>query len=231
MRSAQNTCHEQRGRVLDRFELLNIGAPGQNKTLSKKLKQHKKPSIKIKITSSLRRETHKVPGGSDDWETPKSAYEEIKTYVEAFKKNHIADKNLVIWDPFYSKGGAKDYLSEVFSDAKIIHKDKRVDLDSNKVPEFAKTANLIITNPPYSGKLKAKTTEWLHVLGIPFMSLMPVDAITNKNWRETLKDATIQLIVPSGRVKFESESGLKQPPQGSAWYCKGIGLENDLTLL
>jgi hypothetical protein len=143
-------------------------------------------------------------------------------------------QHLTIFDPFYNADGgtAGEYLNEVLPDATIIHRDEWMDLDDPRIPQFAEEANLIITNPPYSKKNKFKTTKWLKEMGLPFMSLMPMETTMLKCMRPLLKDG-LQMVIPNGRICFEGANGKKtgSAPLGTAWFCFGMNLNKTMNFL
>jgi len=170
------------------------------------------------------------PRYTDNWNTPKDAYEDIIPFVTEYVKKH-GIQQLVIWDPFFNADGgtAKQYLDEVFGTigAKIIHQDKWVDMTDSRVPEYAIEANLIITNPPYSKKNKLLTTKWMQEMQIPFMSLMPMETTMLKCMRPYLKEG-LQMVIPNGRICFEGANGEKSrnAPLGTSWFCFGMDFES-----
>lgn len=186
---------------------------------SKKAKVHKKTSYD--------------PHYSDNWNTPKAEFEKLVPFVRKYAQENGIE-NLVIWDPFYNADGgtANKYLNEIFPDATIIHADEWVDLDDPHIPINAQEANLIITNPPYSKKNKLITTKWMKSLGLPFMSLMPMETTMLKCMRPILKDE-LQLVIPNGRICFEGPNGVKtgSAPLGTVWFCFGMHLEKALNFL
>lgn len=175
------------------------------------------------------------PKYSDNWNTPRSAYEAILPFVNEYVKSHGIQK-LVIWDPFFNADGgtAKQYMEEVFGTlgAEIIHQDKWVDMSDPRIPEYAENVNLIITNPPYSKKNKLLTTRWMKEMGIPFMSLMPMETTMLKCMRPLLQDEEFQMIIPNGRLCFETKEGAtNSAPLGTAWFCFGMSLDNTMNFL
>jgi len=193
-------------------------------------------TIKNSSVCSTVKKIHKKnchdPKYSDNWNTPKHAYEDIRPFVEKYKhKKEI--QHLVIWDPFFNsnQGSAKNYLEEVFFDATIIHENIWQDLNNPMVPSYAMEANLIITNPPYSRQNKRHTLIWLKNMEIPFMSLMPMETAMLKNMRPYLKE-NLQMIIPNGRISFEVEGKVKgAAPLGTTWFCFGMNFENTLNFL
>lgn len=184
-----------------------------------------------KMTAGKVHKTSSMIKYTDNWSTPKCAYESIKPYVEEFQlKNELAQ--LVIWDPFYNENGASAdiYMREVFPSAEVIYENVWMDLESDEIPAFARRANLIITNPPFSKKHKQNTTRWLQSIGLPFMTLLPTETVMLKSFRPLVKG--LQLIIPNGRLLFERDGKIpNNSPLGTCFFCYGIGLEKDMTFL
>ena len=183
-------------------------------------------------TKKIHKKSSYDPHYSDNWNTPRSAYENILPFVEKYQTDHMLEK-LVIWDPFFNGDGgtASEYMRDVFGPigATIIHENVWVDLNG-RIPEFQAT-NLIITNPPYSKKNKPDTTRWMKELGVPFMSLMPLETTMLKCMRPLLKD-DLQLIIPNGRLCFETKDGpTRSAPLGTSWFCFKMNFQNDLNFL
>ena len=166
---------------------------------------------------------------SDHWNTPKSAYKLLLPFIKQWQEK-TGKKSFTIWDPFYCKGHAKDYLEEVFKPlgATVIHSEIWIDLDVQSLPDFAKTADIIITNPPYSKTNKLDTTRWLMSLNIPFCSIMPTEFMMAKKFRPYVR--SFQFVCPSGRVRFERDGVLekKNATVSSTWYVKNMCLEKDI---
>jgi len=184
-------------------------------------------------TKKIHKKPCSDPRYSDNWNTPKQAYEQLVPFVNKYKQDH-GIQHLVIFDPFYNThaGTTKNYLGEVFPMATIIHKNEWMDLDDPVIPDFAREANLIITNPPYSKKNKRFTTEWMVGLEIPFMSLMPMEGIMLKNMRPVLKKDGFQFIIPNGRICFEVEGkATGSAPLGTTWYCHGLNMNKTMNYL
>jgi len=171
------------------------------------------------------------PHYSDNWSTPKHAYESIEPFVKEFqRKNNISQ--LVIWDPFFNANGATadHYMREVFAGAEVIYQNVWINFKCSDIPEFAQRANLIITNPPFSKKHKQETTQWLKSIGIPFISILPTETIMLKSFRPLV--GGLQLVIPSGRLTFEKDGQkTKSAPLGTSFFCYGIGLDRDMNFL
>jgi len=182
----------------------------------------------------IHKKTSYDPHYSDNWNTPKHAYEALLPFVAHYQKTNNIDQ-LVIWDPFFNSDGgtAKKYMEEVFGElgARIIHSDNWIDVTDSRIPEYAQETNLIITNPPYSKKNKLTTTKWMKEMELPFLSLMPTETMMLKCMRTHLKTG-LQMIVPSGRLCFETKDGpTKSAPLGTSWFCFGLNLDTALNFL
>ena len=89
-------------------------------------------------TKKIHKKSSYDPHYSDNWNTPRSAYENILPFVEKYQTDHMLEK-LVIWDPFFNGDGgtASEYMRDVFGPigATIIHENVWVDLNG-RIPEF-----------------------------------------------------------------------------------------------
>tara|TARA_B100000787_G_scaffold87028_1_gene64261 strand:- start:15748 stop:16320 length:573 start_codon:yes stop_codon:yes gene_type:complete len=167
---------------------------------------------------------------SDHWGTPKCAYELLVPHVRHWQEVEHRKDTFTIWDPFFCKGHAKEYLEQVFGPlgATVIHSNAWVDITDTTIPEFAQNADLIITNPPYSKTNKLDTTLWLKELGLPFFSIMPTEFMMAKKFRPHIEP--FQFICPSGRVRFERDGVVaKTAPLSSTWYVCGVDLVRDIS--
>ena len=165
---------------------------------------------------------------SDNWNTPKSAYELIKPFVKAYQQNVLQKDTLVVFDPFFDKGHAKMYMEEVFDDMNvtILHKEHWVDLKGG-LPDFAKDCDVIITNPPFSKNNKLDTTLWMMTLNKPFFSLMPTEFTMAKKFRPFVNE--FQFVLPNGRISFEKDGQkMKSAPLSNIWYSYGFQLEKQM---
>ena len=177
---------------------------------------------------------HKRVDGSDNYSTPLCAYEMLVPFVREVATRIGKTKGLTIYDPFYHDGSAKPYIEKAFAEFEpiVLHEPKWVDLDGVPTEEMLR-ADIIITNPPYTRGLKQKSTEFVLRAGKPVATLLPVDWLTTKGLRNVDGGARAQIIVPSGRFKFEvgGESKTKTAPNGSLWFCYGFELERDMYIL
>ncbi len=146
----------------------------------------------------------------DDYYTPKSAWENICTFIP---------KNKVIWEAFMGDGKSGHYLEELGFE--VIH--QNVDFFEHNL------GDIIVSNPPYS--LVKKIVPRLLEIDKPFILLMPVSKITTQYFKP-FKDK-IQIIIPERRIQFLKD-GKKCDGRcnfDTFYYCYKIGLEKDITWL
>jgi hypothetical protein len=85
----------------------------------------------------------------------------------------------------------------------------------------------IITNPPFS--IKEKFLARCYELGYLFALLMPITTFDSRERRKLFHREGIQLILPNGRINFETPNG-----KGSsswfytAWFTNGLNLPRQL---
>lgn len=157
--------------------------------------------------SSFTDKTFKV---YDDYYTPKSAWENISTFIP---------KNKVIWEAFMGDGKSGQFLEELGFE--VIH--QNVDFFEHNL------GDIIVSNPPYS--LVKKIIPRLLEIDKPFILLMPVSKITTQYFKP-LKDK-IQIIIPERRIQFLKDG---KECEGRCnfdtfYYCYKIGLDKDITWL
>jgi hypothetical protein len=153
----------------------------------------------------------------DDYETPKSAWTDIK---------HLIPKDKVIWEAFYGSGKSGNFLRELgFT---VIH--EPVDFFTNDL------GDIIVSNPPFS---KSKeVVKQLKELDKPFIIIMPSSKINTSYFRTNFMNKGLQIVIPKKRIHFEKLVDGKVPENWSNrcnfdtfYYCYKIGLERDITWL
>lgn len=143
---------------------------------------------------------------SDNYETPKYAFEQIKKYIP---------KDKVIWEPFYLNAKSGIHLTDL--GFKVIH--ENLDFFEN---DFG---DIVVSNPPFSRK--GAVIDRLVELKKPFMLLMPDTTLTTQCMR-ALRDE-LQIIVPPKRVQFIRDGiQTKNVSFGCLWYCWKMNLPRDL---
>jgi hypothetical protein len=118
----------------------------------------------------------------DNWNTPKSAWELIKDYIPTGK---------VIWEAFYGDGNSGEYLRQMGFD--VIH-------EKEDFFETEKKGDIIISNPPFS--CKVKIFQRLRKLDLPFILILPISTISKQFYMEYFADKC-KIIIPNKRIHFE----------------------------
>ena len=147
----------------------------------------------------------------DEFYTPKSAWEEIKS---------IIPKHTLIWEAFYGDGKSSSYLKNMGFN--VISKNE----------DFFRhdRGDIIVSNPPFS--IKRQVLERCKMLDKPFIMIMPSGMLQTKWFREMWQDENIQIIVPNKRIIFEKDFDGKRVPQPNRavdvyYYCWKINLKKD----
>lgn len=141
---------------------------------------------------------------TDDYSTPKEAYELLFKFIPRDKIN---------WDPFYFDGKLN-----MPDDIKVIHEDK--DFFEYQPNQY----DHIISNPPYS--IKEKIFERCERIGKPYALLVPMDTLERKYINEIMKTKDVSVIIPIQRYKYNDCKFT--PPFKSVWICVGFGLSKQL---
>jgi hypothetical protein len=140
---------------------------------------------------------------SDDYETPKEAWEAIVTFLPRDK---------VIWEPFYFNGNSGRCFTEL--GFQVIHENEDF-FEHNK-------GDIVVSNPPFSKK--KEIVKRLVELKKPFILLMRDSFLTTMS----AKIPGLQLIVPKRRIQFVAGGRVSF---GCLYYCYLMNLENDITFL
>ena len=156
----------------------------------------------------------------DDYETPKSAWEDIKHYIP---------KDKVIWEAFYCTGTSGDVLRSLGFD--VIH--EPIDFFEHD------KGDVIVSNPPFT--MKKQVFRRLKDLGKPFIIICPSSTINTKYIRDLFCkcDEPLQIIIPKKRIQFIKKVDGETPKEKRSgmcnfecfYYCWKIGLKNDITWL
>lgn len=147
---------------------------------------------------------------SEDYCTPKSAWEQITEYIP---------KDRQIWEPFYCDGKSGEFLQELGYD--VIHKDE--DFFKVEYPD-----SVIVSNPPFNNLKKILTR--LKELGNPFILIMPIGTICTIYFKDLFPE--IQLIIPTKRIQFlKNGDQLKRCYFSCAYYCFKMNLKKDLIMI
>ena len=128
-----------------------------------------------------------------------------------------------IWEPACGNGNLVRGLEErgfnVQGTDILQGSDFLVDKNFNKA--FFRAINCIVTNPPYGEKLKEKFMTRCYTLGKPFALLMPLTTFDSRERRQLMDQYGVKLIMPNGRINFETpnhEKNIKQGKKTSSWF-------------
>lgn len=147
---------------------------------------------------------------SDELYTPESAINILLPYLK---------KEWIIWECAYGTGKlAKSLENKGF---KVIgYKDER--FEEVDIKDF----DCIITNPPFSQKIKFIETcyKWKK----PFALLLPLTALEGIRMQKMFKDNGIQILFPRGRIDF---NGKKAPWFYTCWFTSGLNLQKELNFI
>jgi hypothetical protein len=132
-------------------------------------------------------------GHPDNFQTPASALDCLIPYL---------DLTWRIWEPASGKGNLVEGL---FERGFIAHGSDILDganfLSDPPPIQF----NCVVTNPPFS--IKEKFLARCYELGKPFALLMPITTFDSHERRKLFHRHGIQLILPDGRINFETPNG------------------------
>ena len=159
----------------------------------------------------------KSKDSSDLYGTPLSAFNLLAPYLPS---------GITYWEPCRGYGAIEGFLRD--SGRSVVASD--ISEGQDALLWQPSEWDIAVTNPPWS--LKGEFLERFYALGKPFAFLLPCDLVNSK--RTTLfKKHGVQLIVPSWRVRYTRFDGEKPvealaPNTGSAWFCWGLLLPQDL---
>ena len=139
----------------------------------------------------------------DDYYTPKSAWASI---------NHLIPKDKVIVEAFMlnsNQSKSAEYLEEL---GNTVYYDKRYDFIegtrlNEKIPIATKypKMDMIVSNPPYSKKLKQAALRKLHEVDKPFIIILNSNILYTNYLRDIFGEDMkhIQVINPRGKINFD----------------------------
>jgi hypothetical protein len=156
-------------------------------------------------------------GHPDNFQTPASALDCLLPYLS---------RSWIIWEPACGKCnlvyGLEDKGYMAFG-TDIVRRPSEDFLTMKMLREV----DFICTNPPFS--IKEKFLARCYELGKPFALLMPITTFDSRERRKLFHRHGIQIILPNGRVNFETPNG-----KGSsswfytAWFTNGLNLPSQL---
>ena len=191
---------------------------------------------------------------NDHFETPLVAYQDITPLLQRLAVALGKDPHeLIIYDPYYCKGGMVGLLEQV-GFPRVINKNRDFYTDvANKQTPFH---DILVTNPPYSGEHKPKLLTYLlsQVSSTDattcrssstvqpltaFALLLPIYTATKSYWKEfasefvrrTCDNNSLFYLVPPDCYEYQHPEGTGKdiPPFKSAWFIglstavKGMG--------
>lgn len=156
----------------------------------------------------------------DDYNTPKYVWDILTDYFNL-------DKNIVIYEPFYSNGNSKKYLEEL--DYKNIIHNNECFFENYKKYEF----DIIISNPPYT--IKQKILKILYEIDKPFILIVPTSIISKLYMKNIFKHdlVHIQYVIPQRRLQFERLDGYNQRRTcfDTLFLCYKMNLPRDVNYI
>lgn len=149
---------------------------------------------------------------SDDYETPKKAYEMIADYIPPHQR---------LYDPFYCTGRCVQYMREVFQPEEVLHSSadafERID---------ANTFDVILTNPPFS--CKYRVIDFLKQYKKPTFILLPFEMLCTLRYAEMHEDS-YRILLPARRIQYEQGGKVVKTNFHSFWLCLHVDLPHQIT--
>ena len=153
-------------------------------------------------------------GGTDNWETPPEAYENLARFL-------AVPRGAKVVDPFYCHGKAGPLLRQHFPEARVSH---RSNADFWKVD--LRRHDAIITNPPFHDM--SKYFARVVASGVPFAFLMPANRLETCWYQDMTRGVPHSVIVPYRPYhylrdgKYVGRASFK-----SVWVVRDIPLRSD----
>lgn len=168
-----------------------------------------------RMTSMNTRKKHEFKQ-EDAWNTPPHVWEDIA---------HLIPKNKIIWEAFMLDNWGSTSIKTL--------QGLGLSVVGNPTMNFFVGENfdydMIISNPPYSCKLKI--FKKLAIIDKPFILLLPVSVIT-KQFVKVLERDKLQLIIPKVRIHFEKNGEHSKRSWFDVVYlCYKMNLPDDITYL
>jgi len=159
----------------------------------------------------------------DEWATSERTWSRLSPYLEKFHSKKV-------WMPFYYDGGAGDRLRKSGGFTKVIH--RREDFFQRvRDTGFTKSIDIVIDNPPYTGKgMKEKILRALVDANLPFCLLLPIGVLHGSFARDVLDASKTQVLIPRRCWVFKKKKK-EIPFKHLVWLCHGLELPRDLVLM
>eukprot|EP00941_MAST-03F_sp_MAST-3F-sp1_P003906 g3906.t1 len=156
---------------------------------------------------------------NDHFETSQQAYNDIAPFLTFIaEQKRIKSEKLKIYDPYFCAGSMKQHLGQlgfenVYNENEDFYKVKR----EGKIPEN----DVIITNPPFSGKHKEKCLEFLVESGKPWLCLLPNYCVARNYFTKVMEKSKFKpfFAVPCNKYEFAHPEGTGKvtSPFESVW--------------
>ena len=162
---------------------------------------------------------------SDEYYTPKSAWEDIMPYLS---------KDKIYYEPFNNLKEPQSLLSKKFlTELGLTLIDKEPYDDDNNTNNFFDDDgdgwDICITNCPFS--IKQKVLKKLKDMDKPFVLILPTSTMNTGYFKDMFKDA-LQIIIPKKRINFNYYLDNKKSCCFDCLYiCYKMNLEKDLIVL
>ena len=148
---------------------------------------------------------------SDELYTPEGAINILLPYLK---------QGSTIWECAFGTGKLAEYLRDK---GFIVVGDTYADFFDNTFFNKYKDCAYIITNPPFSQKIKF--IEECYRREKPFALLLPLTTLEGIKIQKMFQEKGIQILFPRGRIDF---NGKKAPWFYTCWFTYGLNLPKEL---
>lgn len=187
------------------------------------------------------------PGTKDECGSPPYAIVPLLNHIEWYRNTMgLTRDKFVIWEPATGMSVERRLIGLVKGFQSVGYKvfcPYRIDFcgisfkkaNDASLKDFGHPISMVITNPPFSVKLKRLFVERCNYIfeteAIPYALLMNVTTISEKVNGRSLQNCSLH--IPNGRICFDMPEkgwGTEEEPTNStfstAWFSKGIGVDN-----
>lgn len=158
------------------------------------------------------------PKGYDLCQTPAYALTPLLPYLTSYN---------FIWEP--ATGGG--YLSKALVEAGLFVVETDILTGQNFFELSINSWDVIVTNPPYSGRNKQMWLKRCYEFEKPFALLLPVEFLGTKSGQALFSKYGVEIILLDKRINFKMPNkgweGQAQFPV--AWFTHGLNIGQQLT--